>query len=792
MVVQPDLVEIISWNDFGESHYIGPLPQYDYKAFEIGKPPYDYITGMPHDAWRKLLPFWIDTYKTGKASISEELVVGWYRPNPAKACKNGGTSGNTAQQLQFEFDPAEVAQDIIVFSAVLTSDASISVTVGGVALPATWKNKPSGGVGVYHGSVAYGGNRGAVQIAISRAGKTITSFTGTDITTNCPGGYTNWNAWVGSATGPTLAAAVSPKLALDEQKCIRGTAKGNFKGLCEFTCGYGYCPIGACVCLELGPPKKLPTPTGMKGYPIAGEGSSYIGLCDFACNYGYCPPNACGTAQVALTEPNVSPFLPSACTSGTGQGNFIGLCQYACDFGFCPISHCTCTSTGTLVPSIPPDTDYKGEWTLDGDDSGLCNFACSRNYCPETACKRSRVNEVVMCNDDSEDPECLTKLLEDSEACDVSLTFNTMTDLENSLYKIPSGCVGIHAMQVLLKLLTDTKTNYTAVDNDYDYWFDYYVKYMNRVVPTQISDFISESDKAPGNQYFNCTLHDSKGQHQLGTCPTYSTEDSYSIDYYLNDPVRFWNALAERGIQKDWVIFDDLKIPDKCPPPYPPPPGQGGPCKVGQITLENLPHAADNINFANPKDIISKSNGKFDQLELDIAMTWTEMMFGFWDGDYEDAVEALSLPVFMLAQAVESMEQVKQLGKDEKETEETELIMAILTAILMVVPFAGEFVGEIADLAWLVEAAVVVDIIGNTALGVYDIVKNKDNPGMAVLNMLLGAVGGRGKSRSGENYSNAASKRRELGVEDVGKFGAVFKRNDDGLRKVIPANRCQA
>lgn len=64
-----------------------------------------------------------------------------------------------------------------------------------------------------------------------------------------------------------------------------------------------------------------------------------------------------------------------------------------------------------------------------------------------------------MCNDDSDDPECLTKLLEDPEACDLSLTFNTMTDLENSLSTIPSGCIGIHAMQVLLKLLKDTKAN---------------------------------------------------------------------------------------------------------------------------------------------------------------------------------------------------------------------------------------------------------------------------------------------------------------------------------------------
>ncbi|KAJ6163877.1 Glycoside hydrolase family 71 [Penicillium chrysogenum] len=780
MVVQPDLVQIISWNDFGESHYIGPLPKGDYKAFEIGKAPYDYITGMPHDAWRKLLPYWIDTYKKGKASISEELVVGWYRPNPAAACNSGGTSGNTAQQLQIEFDPVEVAQDIIVFSAVLVSDASISVTVGGVALAASWENKPSGGVGVYHGSVAYGGNRGAVKITISRSGRSIASFTGTDITTSCLDGYTNWNAWVGSATGPKLAEAVSPKLAVDKQQCIRGTAKGNFKGLCEFTCSYGYCPIGACVCLELGPPKKLPEPTGVKGYPIAGEGSSFIGLCDFACNYGYCPAGACGTTEVDLTEPTVSPFLPSACTSGTGR---ITLLAFASTHATLD-SHCTCTSTGTLIPPPSQDSDYDGEWTLDGDDSGLCSFACSRGYCPETACKEYRTNEIVMCNDDSEDPQCQTDALADSEACDLSLTFNTMTDLESSLSTIPSSCTGIYAMQILLKLLKGTKANYTAVDNDYDYWFDYYVKYMHRVVPQQIWDFVSWGDKGPGNKYFDCTLRDGD-HHDPQICPVSFIAMSYHVDYDFNDEKGFWDAVSKRGIQKDWVSFEDWDITKPCPPPIPLHPDT---CHNGKIVLEDYPHPADNMTFANPKDIISKSGDKFDRLELDIVTTWTEMMFGFWDGDYDDAAEAVSLPVFMLAQAVESMEQVKQLGKEEKELEEKELIMKILTAVLIVVPFAGEIVGEIAGLAWVVEAAVVVDIVGNAAVGVYDVVKNKASPAMAAVDILLGAAG----RRTGKSYSNAASKRREMGAEDVSKFGDVFKRHDDALRKVIPVDRCKA
>ncbi|CAG8386345.1 unnamed protein product [Penicillium salamii] len=784
MVVQPDLVQIISWNDFGESHYIGPLPQGDYKAFEVGKAPYDYLTGMTHDAWRKLLPYWIDTYKKGKASVSQEELVGWYRPNPGAACNSGGTSGNTANQLQFEFDPAEVAQDVIVFSAVLASEADISVTVGGVSLPAQWKNKPSGGIGIYHGSVAYGGNRGAVRITISRSGVTVATFIGRDITTNCVDGYTNWNAWVGSAKSPTVLDAVSPKLAIDEQKCIRGTAKGNFKGICEFTCSYGYCPLGACVCLELGPAKKLPKPTGIKGYPIAGEGSSYIGLCDFSCNYGYCPPNACGTTEAALVEPTTSPFLPSACTSGMGQDNFIGLCQYACDFGYCPIKHCTCTSTGTLTPPPAQKSDYDGKWSLDGDDSGLCSFACTRGYCPETSCSTYHPNEVVMCDDDSEDPNCLSLADKDSEACDLSLTFNTMTSLQNSLSTIPSVCKGIYAMQVLLKTLKDTKANYTSVNNDYDYWFNYYIKYMNRVVPEEIWAFTSWGNKGPGNKYFDCQLRDGD-PHDKKVCPVSSSAHSYHVDYEFNDEKGFWNDAATRGIQKDWITFDEYDITTPCPPKNFKHPNT---CTPGKIALENYPHPADNMKFANPKDIITKSGGRFDQLELDIAMTWTEMMFGFWDGDDEDAVEAASIPVFMLAQAVESMEKVKELGKEEKDIEETELIMKILTAVLIVVPFAGEVVGEVVGMAWVVEAAIVVDILGNAAASIYDVVKNKESPAMAVVDILLGAAG----RRTGKNWSKAATKRRELGVEDVPKFGDVFKRNDDELRKVIPVDRCKA
>ena len=48
----PEFIEIISWNDFGESHYIGGLDSTQYEAFETGKAPYNYLETMPHDGWR--------------------------------------------------------------------------------------------------------------------------------------------------------------------------------------------------------------------------------------------------------------------------------------------------------------------------------------------------------------------------------------------------------------------------------------------------------------------------------------------------------------------------------------------------------------------------------------------------------------------------------------------------------------------------------------------------------------------------------------------------------------------
>ncbi|KAI8270287.1 Mutanase [Colletotrichum sp. SAR 10_98] len=267
---QPDYVEIISWNDYGESHHIGPLRPNAMEAFITGRAPFNFARDMPHDGWRMTLPFWIDYYKNGKATVTQEGIMGWFRTTPAATCSDGETSGNTASQLQLEFSPAEVMQDRIFFSAVLGSHADVTVNVGGTSQAGTWTSVPDGGIGVYHGSVPFQG-RGSVSISLHRGGANIATIDGGSITDNCAErGLTNWNAWVGSAMAAGSISA-TPALSRDEQKCIKGTGATGFTKLCEFTCKYGYCPVSACQCLAIGAPIPEPPTTGPAGFPAAGK-----------------------------------------------------------------------------------------------------------------------------------------------------------------------------------------------------------------------------------------------------------------------------------------------------------------------------------------------------------------------------------------------------------------------------------------------------------------------------------------------------------------------------------------
>jgi glucan endo-1,3-alpha-glucosidase len=189
--VNSAFVEVVTWNDWGESHYIGPL----HNTTEIPDGSEIYDLGMPHDGWRNLLPYYIAQYKGKPYETLVDLAQYWYRLAPATGGSTCGVQGNDYQDGQPEVNPNTIIEDDVFFTALLIADATLELRIG--------DNDPTaftGVKGINHFSQPFNGQTGPVSLSIIRDGFVVEQGIGasisstTDLSNNC----TNYNAWVGS------------------------------------------------------------------------------------------------------------------------------------------------------------------------------------------------------------------------------------------------------------------------------------------------------------------------------------------------------------------------------------------------------------------------------------------------------------------------------------------------------------------------------------------------------------------------------------------------------------------
>lgn len=123
---QPDYVELITWNDYGESHYIGVIhPE------PLGAPGQDnvkvYTNGFDHTPWQVMLPNLIYGMKVGAPNVQSiypsngVTLVGnaWYRTVLDSACSNppsGSNSGVDAINYAFLLPSGSSGETVKVYS----------------------------------------------------------------------------------------------------------------------------------------------------------------------------------------------------------------------------------------------------------------------------------------------------------------------------------------------------------------------------------------------------------------------------------------------------------------------------------------------------------------------------------------------------------------------------------------------------------------------------------------------------------------------------------------------------
>jgi len=180
--VNPQFVEIITWNDFGESHYIGDQSQGTVDAEEAV-----FANDMSHVGWQKALPYYIAAYKAGSRSVAipEETAIFWYRTTPKAVCGDG----STACPANSDTSATACTSDVVNVMTMSKTSTTVTVTIGSTS------KTFSVGYGVNFVQMPFDGNTGDVKVSMN--GKSATGPK--QITNTCPSsGYVNFNPVVGS------------------------------------------------------------------------------------------------------------------------------------------------------------------------------------------------------------------------------------------------------------------------------------------------------------------------------------------------------------------------------------------------------------------------------------------------------------------------------------------------------------------------------------------------------------------------------------------------------------------
>lgn len=376
--------------------------------------------------------------------------------------------------------------------------------------------------------------------------------------------------------------------------------------------------------------------------------------------------------------------------------------------------------------------------------------------------------------------------LDDFKPCDWDATYDSLEDLANSSEGMDPVCAAVHALRVLSKMLKSSMDGYDEAADGYDGKFDTYDEYIKKTLDERLQEYMREK----GSPYFKCfgtDGADTKDEADELPCEdvdgTPGVQESWYFWYELTDKSGYEDSLWEFGVDPEWVEFGEYVDHYYCAP------GTGA-CMDTEQVHHGFPRRKDDIEIPNPKEIVDEARGNLDKINSEFFAMEMDISLDQWDGSPEDAVQVLSAPVFMLSDAVASMEEVKEMGEEIEEAQETNLILTILSGVLFLIPFVGPVVGSLgragATIARLMSA---VEATAAAGLSIYEIVEDPESAPFAILGMLTGGSGrGIGGSRNYRDLFKSRKHMKDSGATE--KMGNTWKREDPHIQKLMD-NSCR-
>lgn len=415
-------------------------------------------------------------------------------------------------------------------------------------------------------------------------------------------------------------------------------------------------------------------------------------------------------------------------------------------------------------------------------------------------------------------------------SCEPAGDYSTLDKIESQAGTIPLFCGPVQVLPVLVKMLQDATDQYNEILADhYDYYFGLYANMVSDMAPGQFYKYVEKArddftcmvpekvvcctscqTKYPGQNCEYCDNSQCNPSSPYGEkfthvnvsepCPPdlarrgvtdpqiEGSASDLSVYWTLRDDQAdafFDGAVEAVGPVKDKIVFTRISVMNS----HAIPPSE---CALDFYARESCAWLDWWLNYPqlsgftakdviNPKESVSKALGNTATLKDDLTDAMWRIKVGVYDGYPEDVVDAVTLPIFMVQEAITAMQNAVEIGKKIDEQNKLDFLLFFLSAIFFVIPFVGEALGSVAELASLGRVLTWIGEAGNAALDIYGVVQDPASAPLAILGLVLGVKGIRDK----ETATKAADLRRAMSLETLGKLSPNIARKMDQVGLVV-------
>lgn len=358
--------------------------------------------------------------------------------------------------------------------------------------------------------------------------------------------------------------------------------------------------------------------------------------------------------------------------------------------------------------------------------------------------------------------------------CNKARDYMSIDDIAND-HGIPDDCMNMYLMAAMSNTMSRSLQSYQKMmDDGYKSKYKAYAREVHGQGYWAWQKVWSKEK----DTYWDC-FQTHKGHNKTVKCG--STPGGSAFYFVIKDQDAFCKDInAKYNLDCAWVSYMEGSYTD---------PGHGG---IGCSRFGECPEDGkiyqpvfnEKFPVIDPGALINQSLDKYRNLSNWLSDSAEAAQVYWFSGSTADVVDASSMTVFSLEASIAAMQQVAEVGEDAKEEQKKEMIIAFVTAFLLVIPGIGEVAEGVAALAQVARIANLVDLAGNSALGIYETVENPKSAPYAAAGILFGGFALRNEFA----WTKAATKVRSMSQDAVNSMGESVAKSMDKVKKTC--KRC--